>query len=491
MGLLSMNNKLKMLNDLLRAFQLGNRDDSYARFLEQYRILLTERLETKFNHWLKYIIDNLLYDNEITLFFINAIVSIGNLLSIESLINKKKQDSEDNITDEALNAFSEYMTRGNKKHLVLLFKEDSNGLQKIDPRKGGEEHLGLLSFMPVVASILVFLFTISISKNIIISWFSSIASSIVVIFISMLIFINRIRKYDITNGRVIKIDIEIDPNTLKDKYEENVGQAISLLSSSNYSTIQDALDYINTKIKPLLNNPVINIEEYQLRLPQDIKKLRKTRIYIAISSYCNAFSMGLPKKSIFISNKMFACMNRHELNAVLYHELSHIMNNDSTWLMIILSATNAFGIIFAVIIPIYLGLRPIYVSLSYLVYLIGSIIIIKQYNKWRELKADRGVINLGKEEATSEINPVIIKGLLASLIKVGYPDIFKKKKTYIRIKAFMLDDHPSIEKRISKILNLTFNNDNGRTTSRLIGRKTMASPLTLINRSPRQGLTSS
>ena len=451
MGLSSMSNKLKMLNDLLRAFRLGDGDDSYARFLDQYRVLLMERLEKKFNKSLKYIVDNLLYDNEVTLFFINAIVSIGNLLSIELLGNNKRSNGD--YIDESLNAFGEYMARGNKKHLVLLFKEDSNGLQKIDPRIRGEERFGLLSFMPIVASIVVFLLTISISRNIIISWVSSIASSIVVMLISMLIITDRIRKYDITNGRVIKIDIEIDPNTPR----EYVERAMSLLSTIDYPTIQDVLEYINAKIKPILRNPMINIEEYQLRLPQDIKKLRKTKIYIAISSYCNAFSMGLPKKSIFISNKMFACMNRHELSAVLHHELSHIMNNDSAWLMIILSVTNAFGIIFAVIIPIYLGLRPIYVSLSYLVYLIGSIIMIKQYNKWRELKADRDAINLGKEAAMSKTNPIIIKGLLASLIKVGYPTAFKERKTYARIKALILDDHPSIEKRVSKILDLTLN----------------------------------
>jgi len=115
-------------------------------------------------------------------------------------LGNNKRSNGDYI-DESLNAFGEYMARGNKKHLVLLFKEDSNGLQKIDPRIRGEERFGLLSFMPIVASIVVFLLTISISRNIIISWVSSIASSIVVMLISMLIITDRIRKYDITNGR--------------------------------------------------------------------------------------------------------------------------------------------------------------------------------------------------------------------------------------------------------------------------------------------------
>lgn len=435
------------MNDLLRVFQLGG-DDAYKGFVDRYRIILAKRLETKFHKLLSYIIDNSLYNEKIDLFFRDLAMEIGRLISINPFNDKLsgKITNDHYSIREAINVFEELIAKGNKKHLVMLYRETEEGVQKIDPRPGREERLGLLAVMPMAISLLIFILIMAISHNIIISWASSIASSIASMLVLMMGFFEGLRKYDITGRRVYKIDIQIDPSTPRDK----IDNSISLLASidqalpSNVS-LTDILSRINDELKVVLRDFVVNIEEY------NIPALPGIKTYLAVSNYCNALSIGFFRKAIAISNKMFACMNGVEISAVINHELSHIRNHDSLTLIGMLLAANSAGVGSIFYVLIFLKWQPIYISLFYVAYLLASMIVIKQINKSIELRADREAVR-GSER--SDGDPYIVKGLLASLIKVGYPNALKEQSTNTKLKNLLLDDHPLIEKRIINIINL-------------------------------------
>ncbi len=183
------------MNDLLRVFQLDG-DDTYKGFVERYRTILSKRLETKFHKLLNYIIDNSLYNEKIDLFFRDLAMEIGRLISINPFygrLNNKIVNDHYSIK-EAVNAFEELIAKGDKKHLVMLYGETEGGLRKIDPRPGREERLGLLAVMPMAISLLIFILMMAISRNIIISWISSIASSMASMLVLMMGFFEGVEK---------------------------------------------------------------------------------------------------------------------------------------------------------------------------------------------------------------------------------------------------------------------------------------------------------
>ncbi len=208
----------------------------------------------------------------------------------------------------------------------------------------------------------------------------------------------------------------------------------------------DILKRINDELKTMLSDFMVNIEEY------NIPALPGIKIYLAISNYCNALSIGFPRKAIVVSNKMFACMNRAEISAVINHELSHIRNNDSLALIGMLLAANSAGVGSIFYILISLRWQPMYISLFYVAYLLASVLTIKQINKLIELRADREAVSVDGRSGGE--NLYIVKGLLASLIKVGYPNALKEQSIKGKMKNLLLDDHPLVEKRIINIINL-------------------------------------
>ena len=181
----------------------------------------------------------------------------------------------------------------------------------------------------------------------------------------------------------------------------------------------------------------------------------------------NAFATGAFKNSalVAVSDQILAQMDRSELEAVLGHEMSHVVNGDMVTLTLVQGVLNAVVLFLSRIIAYAVdnalgdrrrrGPSGVYMLVVYLMqFLLGlaASLVVCAYSRRREYAADAGSAQLlGTPQPM--INALNRLGLLSgeplpkSLQAFGIGD-GQSKKTH---KASLFATHPSLEDRVAAL----------------------------------------
>ncbi|MCU5745444.1 M48 family metallopeptidase [Staphylococcus sp. SQ8-PEA] len=153
----------------------------------------------------------------------------------------------------------------------------------------------------------------------------------------------------------------------------------------------------------------------------------------------NAFVLNKKKPTIFIDNKIINNLSNAELRFILFHEYSHIKDNDGlkNKLSMLLAFTVVPLVMSILVANINLSSYPfviiLFVLIFVIIYWVGIILNFK-YRRKRELKADKYAVNyVDKEDVISSFQ---------KLIKLN--DFDRKSKS-------LLSSHPPLEERLKNL----------------------------------------
>jgi len=213
---------------------------------------------------------------------------------------------------------------------------------------------------------------------------------------------------------------------------------------------------------------------YQMveKLARDAGLSTTPEVGIFSSPEMNAFATGASKRRslVAVSTALLAQMNEHELHAVLGHEISHIANGDMVTMTLIQGVVNAFVMFLARVAAFAISSmgrggrnsRSSYSSyylttfLFEILFMIMGSVVIASFSRRREFRADRGAAILSRREH-----------MIAALEKLRAAKMQRSKRSSMSAMMIMMPNrmgfsrlfatHPSIEARIKKLKELTFN----------------------------------
>lgn len=242
------------------------------------------------------------------------------------------------------------------------------------------------------------------------------------------------------------------------------GSFISLLMSKFIAKIAMGVVIINPNNATREEHFLLDIV-HDLVKKSGLKNMPEVGIYS--SPELNAFATG-PSKShslVAISSGLLANMNRDEIEAVLGHEISHIVNGDMVTMTLIQGIINSFALFLSRIIAYAISLSMSrddersghisYVTYSLLTIvfdilftLLGSMLV-ATYSRWREYRADDGgaklvgrgqmIAALRRLQYTAEIEDDRAPSLAA--LKIAH------RPSWLEF----FSTHPPLEKRIARL----------------------------------------
>ena len=181
----------------------------------------------------------------------------------------------------------------------------------------------------------------------------------------------------------------------------------------------------------------------------------------------NAFATG-PSKSrslVAVSTGLLSQMNDDELEGVLAHEVSHIANGDMVTMAVIQGLVNTMVLILARIAVAVISAQMrrrsfwmeymLFIAFQMIFNLLGSILVVNVFSRWREYKADKGAAELsGKSkiiQALKRLQDVMDQARFDSA--TARYNAFKistqeKKSSFF---SQMLSTHPPLALRIQAI----------------------------------------
>lgn len=227
---------------------------------------------------------------------------------------------------------------------------------------------------------------------------------------------------------------------------------IELLTKQNYSSFSPK--------EVLFYNTVLEIsEKNHIKIPE---------LWVYISSDPNAFATGATKNSslVAVSSWLLDSMEKNEIEAVVAHEMAHILNGDMVTMTLLQWILNTFVIfisrVIANIADAYFWKEErwpsfIYYIVSFVLELFLWILasfVVMWFSRKREFRADEWSAKfVGKEkmiqalEALKRVSSVQID----TETKFASFKINAKKKWWIKS---LLASHPSLEERIENLKNL-------------------------------------
>lgn len=181
----------------------------------------------------------------------------------------------------------------------------------------------------------------------------------------------------------------------------------------------------------------------------------------------NAFATGAFKNSalVAVSDQILSSMDRSELEAVLGHEMSHVVNGDMVTLTLVQGVLNAVVLFLSRIIAYAVdnafsdkrrrGTSGVYMMVVYLMQFVLGILaslIVCAYSRRREYAADAGSARLlGTPQPM--INALLrLEGLAASTLPKSLQAFGIGGKSS---KTSLFATHPSIEDRVAALQQLT------------------------------------
>jgi heat shock protein HtpX len=188
------------------------------------------------------------------------------------------------------------------------------------------------------------------------------------------------------------------------------------------------------------------------------------------SSEVNAFATGPTKRRalVAVSRGLLNRMGPKELEGVLAHEISHIVNGDMVTMTLIQGIVNAFVMFLARILAFafsglgrdrqgntsnsYFGYMMLVFVFEVIFMLLGSIVI-AFFSRFREYRADQGGAALaGKEKMISALQTLL------SLQKIRDPAYEKPAIAALKISSHgkrgllqLFASHPPLEERIARL----------------------------------------
>lgn len=184
-------------------------------------------------------------------------------------------------------------------------------------------------------------------------------------------------------------------------------------------------------------------------------------VYEALSA--NAFATGPTKNRslVAVSSKLLDTMTDNEVEWVIAHEMSHILNGDMVGMTLLSGLMNAFVIFWARIITIAIDNftdNKLWPLLGWIIQIIISIlltipavIVINYYSRIREYKADSWAGNLvWREKMIAALNKLKELQRLAEW-QEGNEKYWLLSISWENKKDSLFSTHPSLENRIARL----------------------------------------
>ena len=218
----------------------------------------------------------------------------------------------------------------------------------------------------------------------------------------------------------------------------------------------------------IISTPKNDTEKWLLSINKELSQKANINVPefgIFDSKQPNAFATGSSKNNslVAVSPGLLVTMNKDEVEAVVAHEICHISNGDMVTMSLIQGIINTFVIFFSRIIghlvdrlvfKVQRGHGPAYFITSIIAQIVLSIlasIIVMWFSRRREYKADSGAALLvGKEKMISALKVLGKQSTDPLPDQMAAFGISGNKKKI----SSLFSSHPSIEKRISALLNL-------------------------------------
>ncbi len=203
------------------------------------------------------------------------------------------------------------------------------------------------------------------------------------------------------------------------------------------------------------------------RISQQAGLKKNPEIGIYSSNEVNAFATGATKNSslIAVSSGLLNHMTYDEIEAIIGHEISHIVNGDMVTMTLLQGVVNAFVMFLARILAyavsssgrsknqnISYGTFYLFTFIFEIIFMLFGSIIIAAFSRRRELKAD-----LGSSQITSKQKMINALESLKNYTKIRDPMADKPALAFFKIhhnkkSLFSLfASHPSLEERIEKL----------------------------------------
>jgi heat shock protein HtpX len=189
----------------------------------------------------------------------------------------------------------------------------------------------------------------------------------------------------------------------------------------------------------------------------------------------NAFATG-PSKSralVAVSAGLLNRMRQPEIEGVLGHEITHIVNGDMVTMTLIQGVVNAFALFLARVLAIVLSqgsnrdderggnffMEWMLINLFQTVFMLLGSIVVCWFSRWREFRADAGGARLaGRDHMISALRA--LKAIHeAGVDQAGAPQpAFQALKISGKTESFLgllFADHPPLDERIARLENPT------------------------------------
>ncbi|MDN3509045.1 MAG: protease HtpX [Candidatus Neptunochlamydia sp.] len=214
------------------------------------------------------------------------------------------------------------------------------------------------------------------------------------------------------------------------------------------------------------SGPQADLYHMVARLARDGNLPDIPEVGIFDSPQMNAFATGPTKRRslVAVSTGLIAKIEKHELEAVLAHEISHISNGDMVTMTLIQGVVNAFVMFLARVLAYavttmgrsnnhrssYMSYYLFTMLFEVLFMILGSMVVCA-FSRWREFRADRGGAILTRKKhmiaalerlRLNTIPPSNTKNTLNALMISP-----SRKRGFLRLFA----THPPLEIRIQRL----------------------------------------
>ncbi|MCV2528595.1 MAG: protease HtpX [Candidatus Lightella neohaematopini] len=244
------------------------------------------------------------------------------------------------------------------------------------------------------------------------------------------------------------------------------GSLISL-----YMSKYIALRLVNGEI---IKTPRNNIECWLLEIINNQSKIlgiNNPELVIYSSNDLNAFTTGARRQSslLAISTELIKKMDKNEIQAVIAHEMSHIVNGDMITMTLIQGVTNTFVIFLSrIFAQLFSGINSddndrnnnqiIYFITSLILELVFGIlanIVVLWFSRKREFYADAGAAKLvGVDNMIIALNKLKMNYNKFNIDNSISSFCINGKYSYNFSELFM--SHPTLERRIQALINKTY-----------------------------------
>jgi heat shock protein HtpX len=175
----------------------------------------------------------------------------------------------------------------------------------------------------------------------------------------------------------------------------------------------------------------------------------------------NAFATGPTRNRalVAVSSGILSAMDRSELEAVLGHEITHVVNGDMVTMTLIQGIINAFVMFFARVIAFFISQNVkresrmmVNFAVTFLLQIVFSLfgmIVVAWFSRWREFRADRG----GAQLAGTGKMIDALRALQRNLTRVAPASGALSNLRISSRSSFLalLSTHPPLEKRIAAL----------------------------------------